>query len=48
MRGINPGARVVRGVDWQWEDQDGEFRVEQFWIKFWYQHSVCLKISTMS
>ena len=23
-RGIFPGARVVRGVDWQWEDQDGE------------------------
>ena len=23
MRGIFPGARVVRGVDWQWEDQDG-------------------------
>ncbi|XP_026470111.1 E3 ubiquitin-protein ligase MIB1-like isoform X2 [Ctenocephalides felis] len=23
VRGIYPGARVVRGVDWQWEDQDG-------------------------
>ena len=23
-RGILPGARVVRGVDWQWEEQDGE------------------------
>ena len=22
-RGIFPGARVVRGVDWSWEDQDG-------------------------
>ncbi|XP_011485323.1 E3 ubiquitin-protein ligase MIB1 isoform X1 [Oryzias latipes] len=22
-RGIFPGGRVVRGVDWQWEDQDG-------------------------
>ena len=22
-RGIFPSARVVRGVDWQWEDQDG-------------------------
>ncbi len=22
-RGIFPGARVVRGVDWQWDDQDG-------------------------
>lgn len=22
-RGIFPGARVTRGVDWQWEDQDG-------------------------
>ncbi|ESO07042.1 hypothetical protein HELRODRAFT_191290 [Helobdella robusta] len=22
-RGIYPGARVVRGVDWQWEEQDG-------------------------
>ncbi|XP_060065231.1 E3 ubiquitin-protein ligase MIB1-like isoform X1 [Ylistrum balloti] len=22
-RGIYPGARVVRGVDWQWDDQDG-------------------------
>ncbi|XP_072016181.1 E3 ubiquitin-protein ligase MIB1-like [Amphiura filiformis] len=22
-RGIFPGARVVRGVDWEWEDQDG-------------------------
>lgn len=23
VRGIFPGARVVRGIDWQWEDQDG-------------------------
>jgi len=23
IRGLFPGARVVRGVDWQWEDQDG-------------------------
>lgn len=23
MRGIFGGARVVRGVDWQWEEQDG-------------------------
>ncbi|CAG7731706.1 unnamed protein product [Allacma fusca] len=23
VRGLYPGARVVRGVDWQWEDQDG-------------------------
>ncbi|XP_028968353.1 E3 ubiquitin-protein ligase MIB1 [Galendromus occidentalis] len=23
LRGIFPGARVVRGVDWQWDDQDG-------------------------
>ncbi|CAH0390695.1 unnamed protein product [Bemisia tabaci] len=23
VRGIFPGAKVVRGVDWQWEDQDG-------------------------
>lgn len=23
VRGIFPGARVLRGVDWQWEDQDG-------------------------
>ena len=22
-RGIFPGARVSRGVDWQWDDQDG-------------------------
>lgn len=22
-RGIFTGGRVVRGVDWQWEDQDG-------------------------
>ena len=21
VRGIFPGARVIRGVDWQWEDQ---------------------------
>jgi hypothetical protein len=21
IRGIFPGARVIRGVDWQWEDQ---------------------------
>lgn len=24
MKGIVSGGRVVRGVDWQWEDQDGE------------------------
>ena len=23
-RGIFPGSRVVRGLDWQWEDQDGK------------------------
>lgn len=23
LRGIFPGARVIRGADWQWEDQDG-------------------------
>ena len=22
-RGIFPGARVTRGVDWQWDEQDG-------------------------
>ena len=22
-RGLLPGARVIRGVDWQWECQDG-------------------------
>ena len=26
-RGIFPGARVVRGVDWQWEDQDGKILI---------------------
>lgn len=25
VRGIFPGARVVRGVDWQWDDQDGGY-----------------------
>lgn len=24
MKGIVSGGRVVRGVDWQWEDQDGK------------------------
>ena len=24
VRGIFPGARVVRGYDWSWEDQDGK------------------------
>ena len=24
MKGIVAGGRVVRGVDWQWEDQDGK------------------------
>ena len=23
VRGIFSGSRVIRGVDWQWEDQDG-------------------------
>lgn len=23
VRGIFPGARVIRGIDWQWDDQDG-------------------------
>ncbi len=22
-KGIYPGAKVTRGVDWQWDDQDG-------------------------
>jgi len=26
IRGIFSGARVVRGVDWQWNDQDGSLR----------------------
>ena len=26
-RGLFPGARVVRGVDWQWEGQDGKLRL---------------------
>ena len=25
FKGIFPGSRVVRGVDWQWEDQDGKY-----------------------
>ena len=33
-RGIFPGARVVRGVDWQWEDQDGEMVEEEKSLKF--------------
>jgi len=24
-RGMFPGARVIRGVDWHWETQDGKF-----------------------
>ena len=24
-RGLFPGARVVRGIDWQWEEQDGKW-----------------------
>ena len=35
MRGIFPGARVVRGVDWQWEDQDGRGRGKVTEIQDW-------------
>ena len=27
--GIFPGAVVVRGTDWRWEDQDGEWGVQR-------------------
>ena len=25
VKGIFPGAEVIRGRDWKWEDQDGEY-----------------------
>ena len=31
MKGIVSGGRVVRGVDWQWEDQDGKIRIFRLW-----------------
>ena len=24
VKGCMPGAKVVRGIDWEWENQDGE------------------------
>lgn len=36
-RGIFPGARVIRGVDWHWEAQDG---ITYFFLN--YNH-VCNK-----
>lgn len=52
-RGIFPGARVVRGVDWQWEDQDGgngrrgkvtEIQVQQlfWWLCVAFTLTCCL------
>ena len=29
-KGLFTGAKVVRGRDWQWIDQDGTFNVLQF------------------
>ena len=31
MKGIVSGGRVVRGVDWQWEDQDGKICIFGLW-----------------
>jgi hypothetical protein len=28
-RGLFPGARVVRGIDWQWEEQDGKWVIPE-------------------
>ena len=44
VRGIFPGARVIRGVDWQWEDQDGGNgrRGKVTEIQDWYDHILCL------
>ena len=39
-RGIFPGASVVRGVDWQWEDQDGVLCHIYFMSQF--NFSVCV------
>ena len=36
VRGIFPGARVIRGVDWQWEDQVHIF------FYFLTSHNLCL------
>lgn len=34
VKGIITGGRVVRGVDWQWEDQDGKVFVTLFLVTF--------------
>lgn len=32
-RGMFPGARVVRGVDWHWEGQDGKSILKHTFVK---------------
>ena len=35
-RGMFPGARVIRGVDWHWESQDGLSIIISFLYQFHY------------
>lgn len=41
-KGIFPGAKVVRGHDWRWKNQDGKliaFIVERFKLSLWTSSS---------
>lgn len=38
-RGMFPGARVIRGVDWNWEGQDGKRILHKLAIAILILHS---------
>lgn len=46
-RGLFPGARVVRGIDWQWEEQDGMWTEQElYFLKCLYVvHSQHFKVT---
>ena len=41
-KGLYSGARVVRGVDWQWEDQDGERSSKEKLARF-FRTNLCVR-----
>lgn len=35
VHGFYPGAKVTRGLHWEWDDQDGKFSTVSMWFKFY-------------
>ena len=42
VRGIFAGARVIRGIDWRWGDQDGEWKIMSAVMLRWESEKYCM------